>query len=80
MLFRSDRFARLLLHPQLKPLLGALLVGAIAIYFPQIMGDGYDYIAKALDGDTLLWHIAALVVLKSIATAITLGSGGAGGV
>ncbi len=76
----KERFARLSLHPQLKPLLGALLVGAIAIYFPQIMGDGYDYIAKALDGDTLLWRMAALVVLKSVATAITLGSGGAGGV
>ena len=50
------------------------------IFFPQIMGDGYDYIAKALDGNTLLWRMAALVVLKSVATAITLGSGGAGGV
>ncbi len=75
-----DAFARLRLHPQFKPLLGAFIVGTIAIFFPQIMGDGYEYIAKALDGETLLWRMTVLVVLKSVATAITLGSGGAGGV
>ena len=75
-----DRFHSLRLHTQLKPILGAFIVGSFAIFFPQIMGDGYSYIAKALAGDTLLWRMALLVVLKSVATAITLGSGGAGGV
>ena len=76
----GDAFARLRLHPQLKPLLGAFLVGVIAIFFPQVMGDGYDYIARTLAGDSLFRHMAMLVVLKSLATALTLGSGGAGGV
>ena len=75
-----DRFQAMRLHSQVKPILGAFLVGSIAIYFPQVMGDGYHYITKALAGDTLLWRMALLVVLKSVATAITLGSGGAGGV
>ena len=75
-----DRFQSLPLHPQIKPLLGALLVGLIGIFFPQVMGDGYNYIAKALAGDTLVWRMMVLVFLKSLATAITLGSGGAGGV
>jgi len=75
-----DGFARLKLHPQVKPILGALLVGGMAIFFPQIMGNGYDYMAKTLAGDTLVWRMLVLVVLKSVATAITLGSGGAGGV
>ena len=75
-----DGFQSLKINSQLKPLLGALLVGTIAIFFPQVMGDGYNYIAKALAGDALLWRMLALVVLKSVATAITLGSGGAGGV
>ncbi len=75
-----DGFQRLKLHPQLKPILGALLVGGIAIFFPQVMGNGYEYMAKSLAGDTLVWRMAVLVILKSLATAITLGSGGAGGV
>jgi len=75
-----DRFQRLPLHPQIKPILGALLVGCIGIFFPQVMGNGYDYIAKALAGETLVWRMMVLVFLKSLATAVTLGSGGAGGV
>jgi CIC family chloride channel protein len=74
-----DRFQRLRLHDQIKPILGALLVGCIGIFFPQVMGNGYDYIAKALAGETLVWRMMVLVFLKSLATAITLGAGGAGG-
>jgi len=75
-----DWFRRLPLHSQLKPILGALLVGSIGIFFPQVMGNGYDYMAKSLAGETLVWRMMVLVFLKSVATAITLGSGGAGGV
>jgi len=75
-----DWFAQLKLHPQLKPIFGALLVGGIAIFFPQVMGNGYEYMAKTLAGETLVWRMMVLVLLKSVATAITLGSGGAGGV
>lgn len=75
-----DKFRELPLNDQLKPILGALIVGIIAIGFPQIMGDGYEFIEKTLRGEGLLWVLIALIILKSVATAITLGSGGAGGV
>ncbi len=75
-----DRFQGLRLPAQLKPIAGAFLVGSCAVFFPQIMGDGYSYIAKTLSGETILWTMLALALLKSIATAVTLGSGGAGGV
>ncbi|MDH5297513.1 MAG: chloride channel protein [Desulfobulbaceae bacterium] len=75
-----DRFALFRLHPQLKPIFGAFVVGSVAILFPQIMGDGYEYIAKVLSGDGAIWRMALLIFLKIGATAITLGSGGAGGV
>lgn len=75
-----DRFAVLALHPQLKPIVGALLVGIIAISFPQVMGNGYDYLAEVLDGRGLVLTMFLLIFLKIIATAITLGAGGAGGV
>lgn len=75
-----DRFAALPLHGQLKPILGAFMVGCISIFFPQVMGDGYEYIEDVLDGKGELGVMAALILLKSAATAVTLGAGGAGGV
>jgi len=75
-----DKYRQLPLHPQLKPITGALIIGLIAIYFPQIMGDGYEFMEQVLYGDGLVKVMFALIFLKIIATAITLGSGGAGGV
>lgn len=75
-----DRFAAFRLHPQLKPVLGAFCVGILAMAFPQVMGDGYHYIEDVLAGDGVIWVMAALVFVKIVATSLTLGSGGAGGV
>ncbi len=75
-----DTFRALPLHPQIKPIIGACLIGCIGIYFPQVMGDGYEFIEETLAGHGVFWVLLALVFLKSIATSITLGSGGAGGV
>lgn len=75
-----DSFAKVPLHPQLKPILGAFLIGCIAIFFPQIMGDGYEYIEAVLSGHGVVWVMLILIFLKIVATAITLGSGGAGGI
>lgn len=75
-----DRFAAMKLHPQLKPVFGAFLVGIIGIFFPQIMGDGYDYITEVLNGHGVVLTMFALIFLKIFATGITLGAGGAGGV
>lgn len=78
--FIRDWFRNLPLHAQVKPILGALAVGCIGIAFPQVMGNGYSYIEEILAGEGLVWVMLCLIALKSVATAITLGSGGAGGV
>lgn len=75
-----DFFTDLPLHPQVKPIVGALIVGSVAIAFPQIMGDGYEYIGEVLAGHGVVWVMLLLVFLKIGATAITLGAGGSGGV
>jgi CIC family chloride channel protein len=63
-----------------KPVIGGLGIGIIALFFPQIMGVGYDSINNALHG-TMVWHIAlVLVFVKIFATSLTLGSGGSGGI
>ena len=75
-----DRFQALRIHPQVKPVLGAFLVGSMGIFFPQVMGDGYGFIESVLMGGGVFWLVALLVFVKILATAITLGAGGAGGV
>lgn len=75
-----DRYQALPIHPQLKPLTGAFIIGCIGIIFPQIMGNGYPFIESILNGSETLPILLALIFLKIFATAITLGSGGAGGV
>lgn len=64
----------------LKPAIGGLLIGCIGLYHYEIFGVGYEHIESALTGQMVLATTAALVVLKLIATSITLGSGGSGGV
>jgi CIC family chloride channel protein len=60
--------------------LGGAAIGGIALVFPQVMGVGYEHIDIALQGKGTLWVLAALVLVKIIATGTTLGSGGSGGI
>lgn len=62
-----------------KPVLGGFLIGCIGLYFPQIFGVGYESIELAIAGKIVLATTAALVLLKLLATSITIGSGGSGG-
>ena len=64
----------------IRPALGGLLVGMIALIYPHIMGVGYDTIRVLFDGQLTLHIMLLLVVLKILATAVTIGSGGSGGV
>jgi chloride channel protein, CIC family len=64
----------------IKPALGGLIIGLIALKFPHIMGVGYDSINNALYGN-MIWYVALILIfMKIIATSITLGSGGSGGI
>ena len=64
----------------LRPAIGGLLVGLLALAVPHVLGDGHwlanDAFAGRLPGLLLL----ALVFAKMLATSVTLGSGGSGGV
>jgi CIC family chloride channel protein len=63
-----------------KPVIGGFLVGIIALLFPEIMGVGYDSINQALHGNVIWYFALILVFTKIIATSLTLGSGGSGGI
>lgn len=80
MLYRShDLFDRSRIPQWLRPAVGGLGVGIIAQVFPDVLGVGYATISAALWGQAALL-VALLVVAKMVATSLTLGSGGSGGV
>lgn len=63
-----------------KPAVGGLLVGAIAFVFPAVLGSSYGWLQQAIDGQLPILLMGALVVAKIVATSVTIGSGGSGGV
>lgn len=64
----------------LQPAIGGLLVGAVALAAPGVLGVGYPVIEGVLHGSMAVGVVAVLLVAKLAATTITLGSRGAGGV
>jgi H+/Cl- antiporter ClcA/CBS domain-containing protein len=64
-----------------KPVLGGLAVGILALVVPQVLGVGYETLGVILVGAKFqLPTLIALLVLKLIATALCLGSGLVGGI
>ena len=81
-LYFSEEFFdnRIKIPEYLKPALGGIGIGLIAIVFPEVMGVGYDSINIALTGNLIWYFAAALIFMKILATSLTLGSGGSGGI
>jgi chloride channel protein, CIC family len=63
-----------------KPAAGAVMVGLIALLYPQALGTGLPIIGQALQGTLPTALMLALVFAKLFATTFTLGSGNSGGV
>jgi len=78
--FSEDFFDKIELPDYVKGAIGGMLIGGIGIFFPEIFGVGYDAMDEAL-ASGLIWQLAlGLVLIKLIATSISLGSGGSGGI
>ncbi|MEL7013772.1 MAG: chloride channel protein [Pseudomonadota bacterium] len=71
---------RLRLPRWLRPVVAGAMLGGIAIWFPHIIGVGYDTTLAALNGSLLLHEAIVFTVLKVLAVAITLGGRMGGGV
>ena len=76
----QDWARRMPLPPWLRPALAGLVVGAMALVFPQVLGVGYASTNAALNQSLALWLLLALIPAKIAATAISLGGGFGGGV
>jgi CIC family chloride channel protein len=77
----------------LKPAVAGVAIGLIGLYFPQIFGVGYGThygpggvlftsgaVDQALAGQIGIATLMTVLVLKMLATSLTLGSGGSGGI
>ena len=79
----SDYFSKIQIPKYLKPAIGGILVGMIGIVFPQVLGTSYGWLQIAINQDYALFPfyiIGAVIVLKILATSLTIGSGGSAGV
>jgi CIC family chloride channel protein len=70
-------------HPVPQPfraMLGGLVVGAIAMWVPSVVGNGYEPLNQILDSGIALGGVALLVAAKMIATSGSVASGIPGGI
>jgi CIC family chloride channel protein len=73
-LFRRSNFPT-----WLRPTVGGLAVGGLALISPAVLSSGHAAMRAALDSPYSLSHIALLILLKALASAISIGSGFRGG-
>ncbi len=63
----------------LRPAIGGLVVGLLALISPQVLSAGHAALQVSLDAPYSLGHIFVLMILKAVASAVSLGSGFRGG-
>lgn len=80
----GDRFARLRLPRAIRPAVAGAVVGLIGLEVPGVLGTGYGEIQAELDAHRLvaipLWIVLVLPLAKIVATSLSIGSGGSGGI
>lgn len=76
----EDWFDDLSIPEWIKPAIGGLLLGGIFAVFPQVFGVGYGAMNQALTNNMEIRLLLVLIFVKIIASSITLGSGGSGGI
>jgi CIC family chloride channel protein len=70
-------------HPVPQPfraMAGGLLVGSIAVWFPAVVGNGYDPLNRLLDNPMPVRAVAILLLAKLVATSGSVASGVPGGI
>ena len=65
--------------PPFRPALGGLVVGSLALISPQVLSAGHGALHLNLSTDVTLGALVGLFILKSLASAVSIGSGFRGG-
>lgn len=64
----------------IQPTAGGFAVGLMGWLMPQVLGVGYDFVEQVLSGNLAFKVVAALAILKTLATTTSYSSGNAGGI
>ncbi len=64
----------------LRPAAGGIVFGLLLLVLPQMYGVGYPVLSRGAAGHYSLVFLVALLVGKMVATSLTIGIGGSGGV
>ena len=78
--FSEDLFHRWAAPWWLKNVTGGLAVGILGLFVPRILGVGYPTMHLAVTGGFVLGGFLLLLLAKYVATLLTIGAGGSGGV
>jgi CIC family chloride channel protein len=77
----SEKFAERFSAPvYVKMFAGGVIVGALAVFYPEVCGNGYSVVSGILGGQWIWQTVALILIFKVLATAATFGSGAVGGV
>jgi CIC family chloride channel protein len=79
----SARMHRLPIPRWTKPALGGLAVGLIGLILPQVLHTGYGWVQVGMSENLLglpLWIVLVAPFAKVLATALSIGAGGSGGI
>ena len=79
----AELFGRLSVPRWVKPAIGGVIVGLIALAIPEVLGTGYGWIQQGLGRQLLtlpLWIVLILPFARILATSLSIGSGGSGGI
>lgn len=81
--FTEGLVERLRSHQWVRPVGAGLVIAAIGLFRPEVLGTGQAFVARAVGwkqaGEEIWWVLLVLVVAKMIVTSATIGSGGSGG-
>ncbi len=75
----EDTFEHLPFDPMWWPAIGGLGLGVIGYFYPFVFGVGYETISNILTDQLTIGVLGAVVVFKTAALLISLGSGTSGG-
>ena len=75
----QDIFEKVPFPKYLKPAVGMALVGVIGVWLPHVYGNGFEAVNLTLRGQLPIILLLTLIPMKMLASSLTFGSGGAGG-